>query len=394
MNWTQPTDEENPSHPIKHWIDMEIALEDWQELGSNQKLIDELEFAIWNFDERHIISKLRTDKALRQLLWVCFEDLAAVAINQGLQRLATLTIFVKSILFVSSKSYERSTQVNRKFWELFTFCYVDQSLQFDPQASSITIGYSQLFSFNLSMISDRELQSKIEKRFQAFQRSSTASPTQVTRDNSGIVQVVTIINAPVDGNSSNQTSADIQISSDNAQVSSTLFEYAKRKLDNCKPGNASSREFEQIGSEIFHKLFSPQLGQPHEQERTQDGSIIRDGIFPIEQRTGVWDTVSYKYNSIAVIVDYKNYTDEIGTDEVSQMERYTNEAIGNFGIIWARNGYNTGAHTTRIRAASHNKKLILIFSDEQFLEMCKLKDQNQSPGSYIMKEMVRVLSLV
>ncbi len=84
-----------------------------------------------------------------------------------------------------------------------------------------------------------------------------------------------------------------------------------------------------------------------------------------------------------VVVDIKNYTKEIGKDEVHHVAGYLNEAIGGFGLIVSTTKPNHAAQVKQKTAYSEGKFLLFV-TYEHVREMLFMKDRGDEPSDLIM----------
>ena len=80
-----------------------------------------------------------------------------------------------------------------------------------------------------------------------------------------------------------------------------------------------------------------------------------------------------------MIWDFKNYTDPVSGEEVNDVAKYANAALGRLVVIISRKGGNESARTAQLRRLRNDDRMILVVSDEQLLEMIQRKEAGGIP---------------
>lgn len=142
---------------------------------------------------------------------------------------------------------------------------------------------------------------------------------------------------------------------------------------------------EGVLTEALTHLFVPPLREPKVQARSHSGVDRRDLLFPNRNygKPNNWGHLLTQHQARMVLVDIKNYEQEIGKDEVNQVSNYLNEAVGGFGLIVSRTGPNHAAQV-RQTAAFREEKLVLVVTFEHVREMLYLKERGEDPSDLIM----------
>jgi hypothetical protein len=125
-------------------------------------------------------------------------------------------------------------------------------------------------------------------------------------------------------------------------------------------------------------LFYPMLIQPHKEWEINDGRKRVDIVFTNAGDTGFFSQrrSDHKVNANTVIVECKNYTDDLANPEVDQLIGRFDDNRGKFGIITCRAVKDLAALERRCRdAASRSQAYILIFTDEDIVAMLDAKSQ-------------------
>jgi restriction endonuclease len=164
------------------------------------------------------------------------------------------------------------------------------------------------------------------------------------------------------------------------QINPTRFKEFQLKLASCPAGRNHFSEYENIGTEIWRYLFPTELGEPKPQSRTSDNTQRRDVLFRNNRATKFFQRIADRFDADFLIVDFKNYKDQIGPDVIDDVAKYSNKALGRFIIIASRLGAAGIAEAAQIRRfRENNGPLILIVSDSQMLEMIARRERGERP---------------
>jgi hypothetical protein len=168
------------------------------------------------------------------------------------------------------------------------------------------------------------------------------------------------------------------------------------RLRSVTAGRGEWRNFENVGVEVLSYIFSPPLGAPAVQSRSEDGLDIMDAIFPIRSHTPPWSLIRSEYHTRFVVAEFKNYSDPIGQREVESIAQYLwQPAQRCFGLLISRNIPSESAIAARRRAWLEKQKMIVFLSDEDLIEMVQLREGGNDPFEVIdaqLEDFLRVLS--
>jgi hypothetical protein len=162
-------------------------------------------------------------------------------------------------------------------------------------------------------------------------------------------------------------------------VNAKRFNEFKRKLDACPSGKDHFDQYESIGTDIWKYIFHDKLGSPKVQRTTSDRVQRRDSLFPNLRKSMFFDRVFSRYDADFIIVDFKNYGDEINSDVIEEVSHYANPALGNFVVAVTRKGGGSAALAGQIRILKDRKIAVLTVSDEQMLEMLARRERGEAP---------------
>jgi len=165
-------------------------------------------------------------------------------------------------------------------------------------------------------------------------------------------------------------------------------------LENIMPGRDDCYKYQEKCKDIFEYLFSPPLGKPHYENRDETNTNRRDIIFPNYAENGFWKFLRNKYHADYIVIDSKNYKDDIKKEEVLQISNYLKSfGTGLFGVILNRNQPSKGAFVTRREHWIAYQKLIIFLNDSDLKQMLKTKEDNIISPEEVIKEKIEQFRL-
>jgi len=158
-----------------------------------------------------------------------------------------------------------------------------------------------------------------------------------------------------------------------------------RELQNCPKGKGGWNQYQRICERILEYLFVPPLGDPISQSRTENGAHIRDFILQIPVGLGgFWGFCQMKHNSIGLLVECKDYTDQIEGNDIVVTSKYLHEKrIGNFGIVACRETPSESAIHEAKRLWREDEKFIVVLTDDDLITMIRLKENGDEPEKIV-----------
>jgi len=169
-----------------------------------------------------------------------------------------------------------------------------------------------------------------------------------------------------------------------------------RKLQSCPKGEVGWQQYQGICGEILEYLFAEKLSSPLPQQGTESGLYVRDYIIHIPyEAKGFWNFCRLKFNSIGIVVECKNYSDGLEPNHILVTSKYLSEkGLGNFGIILSRSAPSKHVIKQILRIWKEAGKLIIVLSDQDVVNMIKLKANNDDPEKILDKKIFELLKLV
>ncbi|MDX6577823.1 MAG: hypothetical protein QOE96_3776 [Blastocatellia bacterium] len=167
----------------------------------------------------------------------------------------------------------------------------------------------------------------------------------------------------------------------------TLKEHANslsEELSGISPGKEDAYKYQDLVHRILTFCFHPHLADGRPQERTCEGTLIRDLVFSNEGARNFWRHVMQEYGGFFIVFELKNKTDIKGGD-VDQVATYLGDAMGRLGFLVSRG--DSAATSFNRRKAVFNKdsvrKVILHFTDKDLVELLKQRSSLKDTTDYV-----------
>jgi hypothetical protein len=158
------------------------------------------------------------------------------------------------------------------------------------------------------------------------------------------------------------------------------------QLDACPLGLPGWRAYEQVATSILSFLFVPPLTGPREQPRSFSGIDRRDAVFGNRNMTPdtTWGQLRLELDARMPLFEFKNFTGEVGKDEVDQTRNYLTTTIGRLAVVCSRKPPDRQALLRRNQVYTQDRKVILFLSDEDLKEMLRMKESGTDPALFLM----------
>lgn len=158
------------------------------------------------------------------------------------------------------------------------------------------------------------------------------------------------------------------------------------RLKGIPTGTAAATAYQQLVLDILTFVFCPDLIDGRIEERTFDGTERRDIIFTNDSDSTFLDYVRNTHDALTIMFEAKNMA-ELGMAALNQSATYLGDRIGRFGCIVTRvaPGDNVIRKQIAIFNDSHPRKVLLILSDEDMIELINIRMQDSSPIAWLQK---------
>lgn len=165
------------------------------------------------------------------------------------------------------------------------------------------------------------------------------------------------------------------------------------RLTKVPPGQAGWYEYQDVCEDILNYCLAPPLIESTRQSPTSGRLQVRDLLLHIpHEAEGLWRHISSRFEATAIIVECKNYTNELRSNQVVITSKYLGaKRLGRFGMIISRKGLGSGGKREQTRLWLEDDKLILSLTDQDLRKMLELKGAGEDPGKVIDSKLRRFL---
>lgn len=161
----------------------------------------------------------------------------------------------------------------------------------------------------------------------------------------------------------------INFTAGNKTHTSQLSEY-RQQLAALKPGKSDWSSYQKLVGNILDALYVPPLEKTIIECSDEFKVNRRDFVLPNYCNSGFWHFLREQYSADYVVVDAKNYTNQIKKKEILQIANYLKKhGTGLFGMIFSRVGPAASARVTMREQWAVYGKLIVVFTDDDVLAM-------------------------
>lgn len=158
-----------------------------------------------------------------------------------------------------------------------------------------------------------------------------------------------------------------------------------RRLTTIPKGKAGWSAFEHFAEDLLNLLFVPPLNAVIPQSSNENGFNRRDFVLPnYAPAETFWGFLRVHYRGDFIVVDAKNYTKQVGKEEVLQLANYlSHHGTGLVGMLLTRTGLSpNGRWTSREQWLLHNK-LIIGLGEDDYRQMLLTRRSGGDPAELV-----------
>ena len=157
------------------------------------------------------------------------------------------------------------------------------------------------------------------------------------------------------------------------------------RLAGIRPGTAGWPAYEKYCEDLLSFLFVPPLNPPIPQSRDERHVNRRDYVLPnYAADYRFWHFMRTHYEAHLVVAEVKNLGRGPGKNEILQVANYLNpRGTGLFALILARTDLDEAARWTCREQWVHYSKLIVGLSDEDVVQMVRIKTGGGDPAELV-----------
>lgn len=158
--------------------------------------------------------------------------------------------------------------------------------------------------------------------------------------------------------------------------------------------STASTDYEDVCCNVLKRLFADDLALWQAQKKSNDGLFRFDLICKIKNGNDkeFWRMAERYFGSKYIVFEFKNYSGMVGQREIFTTVKYLySKALRGVAIIISTNG--TDDHGDRaIRGILRDEgKLILSLSNQDLVQMLKMKRRNDDPAEYLSEKLDALL---
>lgn len=151
-----------------------------------------------------------------------------------------------------------------------------------------------------------------------------------------------------------------------------------------KSGREQWSAYQSLCSEIMQFLFCPPLEVPMAEVSDQEKRNRRDIILENGVGDGFWARIRVTYDAHYIVADAKNYKSPLKKEPILSVSHYLKpHGCGMFGIVLSRAGAGPAARHAIKEQWIGSRKLIVVLTDQDVLEMLRLKSEANDPEQHL-----------
>jgi hypothetical protein len=165
------------------------------------------------------------------------------------------------------------------------------------------------------------------------------------------------------------------------------------RLSGILPGKPAWSAYQRTLADILEYLFSPPLERPYYEHSNETKVNRRDMILANYVEADFWGFMRNHYAAHFVVVDAKNYARDVKKTDVLQISNYLSDhGAGLFGMVFTRQGIARSAEITRREQWAFHRKLILLLTDTDLLQMLAAKKAGDRP-EHVLRQQIESFRL-
>ena len=174
-----------------------------------------------------------------------------------------------------------------------------------------------------------------------------------------------------------------------AEENSKAWDDDIRLIEKWEHKNDQGKEYEQVCVKLLKKLFAEDLGIWDDQESTEEGLFRFDLICKIKsQGKEFWNMAERYFHSKYIVFEFKDYKKPVTQKEIFTTVKYLYaKALRCVAIMFSTSGFDDHAEKVIRGILRDEGKLILALSNEDMVEMLRMKRDGDDPADYLSKKL-------
>ncbi len=167
----------------------------------------------------------------------------------------------------------------------------------------------------------------------------------------------------------------------------------RERLAEIQPGKegAAPYKYEELATEILKHVFGDYLTLWEKQRHSNDEMYRFDLCCKIKHgsQPEFFDTIKDFFRTKYVVFEFKNYSKMVTQEEIYTTEKYLyQKALRSVAVIVSRKGADKNALRAARGCLRENGKLILCLSDEDLLELLRIKEEGERATAEFLGDML------
>lgn len=153
----------------------------------------------------------------------------------------------------------------------------------------------------------------------------------------------------------------------------------EQELAAIKAGAEQANDFHNFIVGVLNELFYPELTRPVKEHDIDEGRKRIDIVFTNSAERGFFSSVVNKHKVLApyVLVECKNYSEDLKNPEIDQMLGRFSRKRGRFGIVVCRAIEDKAKLLKRLQDIVHNTdNVVMVLDDNDIIQLLKFKAAN------------------
>lgn len=166
-------------------------------------------------------------------------------------------------------------------------------------------------------------------------------------------------------------------------------------LSNLPPGDAFAIDYQNLVAAIMLKLFSPGLRDHLLEQKLHEGRKRIDIVFNNRAESGFfYDIINKnKIHAPYILIECKNYENDVGNKEIDQINGRFNRNTGYFGFLAYRRHKNEDKlfkNFVDYRTTGEGNKCIIPINDDDLIEMLNVKQRKEDVNDFLFSKLQRL----
>ncbi len=179
---------------------------------------------------------------------------------------------------------------------------------------------------------------------------------------------------------SREEAAPIDLDERDKELVKRDVEEFEAELASIPTGTANAHRYEKAVLRLLNMALEPDLIDGRPQQRTYEGTQVRDLIFVNDSDHRFWDFVRHQHGSLFVTFEMKNKS-QLTSADLNQLHAYLGDSTGYLGFIVSRAGFRDSDFQRAI--ALYNRRsphsVILSLSDAEMIELLRWRLSPDGP---------------